>query len=711
MDIQSLKGKIPNEILESLQQRGITVFTPPQEGAILSGLLDGKNMVVAAPTASGKTLVAELACINSVIRNGKKAVYIAPMRALVMEKYSEFKEAYPYVRSIFSIGDLDRADNDLAKYDMIFVSTEKFDSLMRHGLAWIDRIGCIVFDEVHMLGDNSRGPTLEVLMTKLSDTCDAQMVALSATIGNADEIADWMEAKLVQSDWRPVKLKKGVTHDGTLYYMDESAFDVKEERLKGESQIPEIRILEDTLERKKQILIFYSTKRNAESGAAKLSLHTQKVIKKEEQEKLDRLGDEILNVLDRPTVQCDRLSKLVKKGIAFHHAGLVNAQRWKIEQAFREGLIKAICSTTTLGLGVNLPANTVLVRDLSRFDGGGSSMIDVNVMLQLFGRAGRPKYDKEGRALIIAVNKERVHDLYRKYIAARPEPIDSSLGVIPVLRTHVLAFISENFLNSRRALQDFMKRTFYGFQFGNEHHIKSVVGEVLKELIGFEFVEQVGNDEFRATRIGKRVSELYIDPLSARWMLDMMENKLDTIGILYMVCNTLEMRPHVKATREAEEMYVSSPYTLTGKKSAAYGHMESMYTGYYDPVRAFSTAIFLNDWMEEKTEPEIIEKYRSTPGELFGKRDTADWMIYSAIELARLVKVPAHDMVNVRVRLRYGIKEELLDLVRLEQIGRARARMLFINGIRKVSDIRANKDTVTRLLGKEIAAKVISQVE
>ena len=174
--------------------------------------------MIASPTASGKTLVAEIACVNSILSSGKRAIYIAPMRALASEKFTEFKETYPYISAAISIGDLDSNDPWLKEYSMLFFSTEKFDSLLRHGIDWVQSIGCIIFDEVHMLGDLSRGPTLELLITKLSTMCDAQMIALSATIGNAEEIAKWMKASLVRSDYRPVKLEKGVLHQSSVYY-------------------------------------------------------------------------------------------------------------------------------------------------------------------------------------------------------------------------------------------------------------------------------------------------------------------------------------------------------------------------------------------------------------------------------------------------------------------------------------------------------------
>ncbi len=709
MEVASMKGRIPNEILESLQARGISRFTPPQEAAIGAGMLQGGNVVVAAPTASGKTLIAELACINAIIAHRKKAVYIAPMRALVLEKFGEFRAAYPYLRTGVSIGDLDSGDRWLRDYDILFVSTEKFDSLLRHGIEWLSDIGCIVFDEVHMLGDPSRGPTLEVLITKLASMCGAQMVALSATVGNADEIARWLKAKLVVSNWRPVRLKKGVVHEGVAYCSREDGEenDVVQEALGGSSKIQEIRILEDTLSRSKQMLAFYSTKRNAEAGAVKLAETAEAVLTPEEKVRLNALSDTILNALERPTEQCTKLSGLVKRGIAFHHAGLVNAQRSAIEEAFRAGLVKAICSTTTLGLGVNLPAHTVLIRDISRYDSGANEMLGVNEVLQLFGRAGRPKYDKEGRAFIIANYKDRIPELYRTYINARPESVDSNLGVIPVLRTHMLAFIAGNFLNDTAAIERFLLRSFYGFQYNNERHIKNIVDEIVEDLMGFGFIEETGRGSYGATKVGARVSELYIDPLSARWMLNAMERKLDTVSTLYMICNTLEMRPYVRATAEAEEMY--SAYRYINSDRSLFSEYERTGYGYYDPARAFSTALMLNDWIDEKREQDIVKKYHTTPGEIFSKLSNADWMIYSAIELAKLTRKPMHDMINVRVRIRYGIREELLDLVRLEQIGRVRARTLYVNGIRTVAELRDSRPAAERLLGKEVAKRVFDQ--
>jgi len=700
-----LKGKLPNEILEAISARGITKLTPPQELALEAGLLKGNNILVASPTASGKTLIAELGCTNSIIAKGRKAIYIAPMRAIVAEKFAEFHEAYPYIKSAISMGDLDSSDQWLGEYEMLFVSTEKLDSLIRHGASWLGSVGCIVFDEIHMLSDMSRGPTLELLITKLMQISDAQIIALSATIGNEQELADWLGAKLVKSDYRPVKLVKGILEGSKVFYWEGA--NMRESSLAGTSKTPEFRLVDDTLAQNKQIIIFYSTRRNAEAGAAKLASLINPKLSAEEKKQLSAKSDEILNALEKPTSQCAKLALCVSSGVAFHHSGLVNLQRGIVEDSFKAGLIKVICATTTLGYGVNLPAHTVLVRDLSRHNGVSSERISVNEVLQLFGRAGRPKYDTEGRAIIASNKSYEVQELYTRYIIGSPEPIDSALGVASVLRMHILSFIAEEFLNTLEDIEAFIRKSFYGFVYGNDSHIKNAVKQVLRELYDWNFIsEEYG--KLSATGIGKRVSELYIDPLSAKWMLEFMGSAKDEVSILYLISNTVEMRPYLRPTEEAESEYVF--YKDRFGSELLYKFEELSY-GYYNPVEPFTTALMLRDWVSEIDEESIIKKYRITPGALFAKLSNADWIIYSAIELAKLSHLAARQLVDIRVRLRYGIRAELLDLVRLEQVGRVRARKLFSNGITTVKEIRENRQKVESLLGKEITAKIFSQLE
>jgi len=219
MELKSIKDKIPKELYETLEKE-ITKLRPAQEKAVKKGLLEGKNLLVCTPTASGKTLIAELAAMKSVIEGRGKAIYIVPLKALASEKFKDFKRKYgKIVKIALSIGDIDSADPYLADYGLIFATSEKFDSLIRHHAPWLTGISTVIIDEIHLLNDTERGPTLEILLTILKQLLkNAQIIGLSATIGNAEELAEWLNAELVVDDWRPVKLHKGIYLNGEIEF-------------------------------------------------------------------------------------------------------------------------------------------------------------------------------------------------------------------------------------------------------------------------------------------------------------------------------------------------------------------------------------------------------------------------------------------------------------------------------------------------------------
>lgn len=193
-------------------------LTPIQEKAIQAGLLNEKSLLACAPTASGKTLVASMAIAAQLERG--KAIYLVPLKALASEKYREYQklmEGTPY-QVTMSIGDLDSDSAYLANYDLLILTTEKLDSLLRHHIPWISHVKVVVIDEIHLLNDSSRGPTLEVVITLLRNLCRPQFIGLSATIGNPRALADWLGATLVQDSWRPVELKQGIHEEGKVEF-------------------------------------------------------------------------------------------------------------------------------------------------------------------------------------------------------------------------------------------------------------------------------------------------------------------------------------------------------------------------------------------------------------------------------------------------------------------------------------------------------------
>ena len=224
MTLEKIREKIHPHLYEALYREGISELRPAQRKSIGAGLLEGKNLLVCTPTASGKTLVAELAMLNNLLNHpGKKAVYIVPLKALASEKFRQFKKKYAHLIKIaLSIGDLDSDDPYLANYDMITCTSEKFDSLIRHKAPWLSMVSVVIVDEIHLLNDPSRGPTLEILITILRDKIkNLQLIGLSATIGNPRELADWLGAELVIDSWRPVKLSKGIFIEDRIEFVKE----------------------------------------------------------------------------------------------------------------------------------------------------------------------------------------------------------------------------------------------------------------------------------------------------------------------------------------------------------------------------------------------------------------------------------------------------------------------------------------------------------
>lgn len=221
MHLDAIKDKIPEQLYNAFIKKGHTQLRPSQIKSIEKGLFERKNVLVCTPTGSGKTLVAELAALTSIYTRVGKAIYIVPLKALATEKYKDFKQKYPDINIALSIGDIDSGDGYLKEYDLIICTSEKLDSLLRHHTPWLRDVATVIVDEVHLLNDTGRGPTLEIILTILRQVLKkAQFIALSATIGNAEELAQWLNAELIVDTWRPVKLHKGIHYDKNIEFYE-----------------------------------------------------------------------------------------------------------------------------------------------------------------------------------------------------------------------------------------------------------------------------------------------------------------------------------------------------------------------------------------------------------------------------------------------------------------------------------------------------------
>jgi len=763
---------LPSGVDDQLTDEGIEELYPPQAEAVEAGLTEGHSLVASVPTASGKTLIAELAMLSA-IQEGGKALYIVPLRALASEKKAAFErwEAHGITVGV-STGNYDSSGEWLASRDIIVATSEKVDSLVRNNAGWIDQLSCVVADEVHLVDDRNRGPTLEVTLAKLRRINPGlQVVALSATVGNAGEIAEWLDAELVHSEWRPIDLRMGVHFGNAINFDDGSQREVPVERSQRKTEA----LVDDTLDEGGSTLVFVNSRRNAESAAKRQAGVVKRRLDTDEQAALQELAEEIRNVSDTET--SEDLAACVADGAAFHHAGLASEHRSLVEDAFRDRLIKVICATPTLAAGVNTPSRRVIVRDWRRYDGefGGMKPLDVLEIHQMCGRAGRPGLDPYGEAVLLAKNADTMDELFERYIWADPEAVRSKLAAEPALRTHLLATVSSGFANSREELLEFLEATLYATQTGDDGRLETVTDTVLGYLEANDFIERE-DGTIRATNIGHTVSRLYLDPMSAAEIIDGLRYGEQRGGEQSAKRRSHRDRPAADAAGEPEpEGFVSASELQTEREpdeastDRADGHADTdagepakptplglyhlvsrtpdMYELYlksgdrekytelcyeheseflgrvpseYEDVAfeswlsALKTAKLLDDWAGEVDEDRITERYGIGPGDIRGKVDTAEWLLGAAEQLAGTLDLSSRIAVReAKKRIEYGVREELIDLAGVRNVGRKRARRLFEAGIENRADLRtADKGVVLGALRgrKKTTEKILQNV-
>ncbi len=671
---------VSDSVAEALMEAGYVNLHPPQAEAIPVAL-QGHNLVVAIPTASGKSLIGYVPALDMMVRKGKKVLYIVPLKALASEKKDDFEKFSKLgIKAHLSTGDLDSDDKNLQDADIIVATSEKADSMIRHGSTWMEQVGLVIADEVHMIHDPGRGPTLEVILTKLMRrNRDLQIIALSATMSNAFDLAEWLHARLVESDWRPIPLKEGVYYDGHIQFDDRTSREVEAdgEEIWG--------LVKQTILDGGQSLIFVNSRRSTEALAVKYS------------KKMSELAGRTLSQADEVLLEGDaestatgrKLSSCVKCGIAFHNAGLTYRQRKYVEDNFRNGQIKCIVATPTLAAGINLPARRVIVRDTTRYETNyGNSPISVMEIKQMCGRAGRPGYDPYGEAVLVAKSETDKEHLMEDYVEHDTERLTSKLFNEKILRSHVLGLLATGDADSRDSIIDFLKETFFG-TVSQLFGIESVVDGIVRSLVEEDMAKENGED-IRITSFGKRVSDLYIDPASAsilREAVTKIDDDTKDLPILLAAAMTPDVLGMYPKKADMDR--------LNAAGDEVWDHMlvdpediEDYDEEYFNSD--LKVALLVNDWIEETDEDTLTDTMGIGPGDIRSKIDMMDWIIYAMSEIAYMFNPSAIKKIRpLMTRVRYGVKEELIDLVAFRGVGRNRARILFNHGIRSRSDIAA----------------------
>jgi superfamily II DNA/RNA helicase len=372
-DVSSKVEEIINKA--GIKPRGV------QNLAIDKGLLQGKSIMVSSPTGSGKTLVGEMALLRAVTA-GAKGMFLVPLRALAVQVSQILKDRYEVFGVLvgLSTGDFQNSGEDLAENDIIVTTYERADSLLRRNASWIHELGTVVIDEIQTLADAGRGARLESLIVRMRrQLSNLQIIALSATVGSPEELAEWMDCELVESDDRPVSLVSKVMVVAN-----------KNRSLK--------KLVMTTVQGDGQSIVFNRTRREAEAQAIRLAEDVGRQFTSTEKDRLDLELKSLENI--NVNIPSD-IRALLHDGTAYHHAGLDYQTRRLVERLFDQGLIRVISATSTLAAGMDLPARTVVLSN-TKDPQNHRMFLSANRVHQMLGRAGRPGRDKVGFGIILA---------------------------------------------------------------------------------------------------------------------------------------------------------------------------------------------------------------------------------------------------------------------------------------------------------------------
>ncbi len=635
----------------------IKEFNPAQKAVIESRYLEDKsNYIISIPTASGKTVLGILPALKTIL-NGGKAIYAAPLLSIQNEKVKEFKA---FEEHGIKVGK-HPSNSDLSV--MVF---ESFDALTRFSWNVLREVDTLIIDEFHMIGEYSRGPTLESAITRAKIINPSlRIIALSATLKNIDEIEQWLDGKTVEHNYRPVPLNKEV--------LDAEMFNTK-----NKNDVI-VKIVEKAIEDNSQALSFVSTRRFTESLATYVAKKIDKKTTKEQKQKFKQVADKLLEVPKKkgslPTTTCLKLAEAAEKGVVFHHAGLFNEQKEIIEDEFRKGNILMITATPSLMYGVNLPSKYVVIRDHTRWTSNGPASIPVFDYEQMSGRAGRPQYDDVGYSYLVAKTMDEAFDLEARYVNGEIELTNSKLiDNKDAIYKQIIAQIASSLSKNLDDLNDFFGKTLYGFQMKNNPSMSMFAQDSLNWELesALEFLLQ--NGIIRATPEGLKTTDFgnliaksnyaVETAVKIKEYVSTME-KLNPAEMIYALAETPDL-PLISFKGRKSKDPVRDKLSECGLFAVDIGNPEA-------------TAVSLIEWIDERNEYEIENAYNVYSAST--RR--------SAYEASRLVKFAKNtlevlgnysnlkDMDYLSARLYYGVKEDIIPLVvGVKRLGRKRARLL-----------------------------------
>ncbi len=644
-------------------------------------VLDGRSLLVVAPTSSGKTFVGEMASAKA-ISDGRKAVFLLPFKALTNEKYEDFDALYGGrlgLRVVRCTGDHHDEVDDFVrgKYDIALLTYEMFLNLSLSLPSLLSKIGLVVLDEAQFVADPTRGIGVELLLTNLLAArergYEPQLVALSAVIGDVNRFDEWLGCDTLLTQERPVPLIEGVLdRGGTFQYLDADGKEGEQQLLPTHEVIqrgkrPSSQDVIVPLARKlvgdgEKVVVFRNTRGSTVGCAIYLA---------------NELGlpsaDDVAGELPEfdPSRSSEKLRTALSGGTAFHNSDLGREERVAVERAFRNpgGSVRALAATTTVAAGVNTPANTAVIVETFFYGDEGRQEFTVAEYKNMAGRAGRLSFSEEGRSVMLADSAFERRNLFDRYVLGEPEPIESSFDPAD-FDTWIMRLLTQVEEIPRDQAARLLAGTYGGYLGGlRDPGWHDEVRDRLETLfVRMEDLNLIEEEEgqIRLSLLGRACGSSGLSFASAMRLVDMLQR----IG------EGLTAQGLMAAIQILPEVGGYTPVFKKGTKESAwqrdvalhYGHQiaEAFQRGAkdaYDYYGRCKRAAILRSWIDGEPMEVIEEKYSITPfGGNVGPGDVTGFA-----NRTRLYLRAAHGVADVLL-LGEGPDEEAIDalVVRLE---------------------------------------------
>ena len=660
------------DVVAKLKASGLRQLTETQARAADAGLCRGANLMISAPTSSGKTTIAEIAAIEGALR-GQKTVYLVTHRALAEEKFLRFRREYStemdkWFETAISTGD--HAEGDWTN-GILVATYEKYLSLLTTSEAFAIRGKILVADEIQIIGDATRGPDIEVLCTLIKNQRPAQFIGLSATLPNAREIADWMNCDPVIVDYRDVPLRQEVWTPTNRYFNYWGSDEVQPDESAKQHSTDTLKVVRHLLASDEApILVFTMTRPRAVELAQTFAAARQQDVQSYE------LATQ-LDLFSEPTTTASILRNISERRVAFHSADLSFSERQIIEDALRANSLDVVFCTPTLAAGVNFPVKTVVFDSFARHWIREQPWLPKHEFSNMSGRAGRLGYHDEGKAVLLAKDRAELIKS-REYLLPDDAPLSSALFSRGI-RKSVLSLVASSVASTNEELLSFYESSFGWYQLleRNPDKLNSVPTAIEEATIWLEnnaLLTTEGNRLF-ATRIGRAVSVSGLLPSTAIFLVELIRENQQRIiedsgfelPVLLAIVSSDEFREGL-GQRFLPYAYRNAPEPHAW--SAAVNcepFVDPSKANNYDRVTNAGYALHL--WINGMPERQLRHNMeRISYGQLHALASDSAWILEGVTEVLRVPNLGIDGTVTSRLslltgRTRYGVPGELLDLM------------------------------------------------